>query len=243
MTDKEEVWAQVAKEHPEFTPAHDAAGNHHAVREIVLGGSVTWAGVWQRFEPRPGMKVMDVGANAGIFSAYCALHGADVVSYEPFADAFAIFSLMVHRTGLDERIKYRNAAIWTYSGECPYLGTASKLEDSPAYNGSVQSNGINWTVDDLCNAKRIKCVSLDEAVGEETWDMVKIDTEGSECEILLAASLETLRRIKFAYVEFHPWVSESLYKQTVARLEAVYNFQGAYWNSDIGRWEAAYLTL
>lgn len=243
MTDKESVWAQVAKEHPEFTPAHDAAGNHHAVREIVLGGSVTWAGVWQRFKPQPGMKVMDIGANAGIFSAFCGLHGCDVIAYEPFGDVFALLAWMVGTTGLVHRIEVHNKAIWTHTGVCPYLGTASKLEDSPAFNGSVLSDGINWTVDDTVRAIRIKCISLDDAMGTETFDMVKLDIEGAEAEVLLAASLETLRKIKFMYVEFHPWTSEKLYKEVVARLEAVYKFDGAYWGPHIGRWEAAYLTL
>jgi hypothetical protein len=44
------------------------------------------------------------------------------------------------------------------------------------------------------------------------------------------------------YLEFHPWVSEALYKETVARMESVFRFEGAYWNKEIGRWEAAYLT-
>ena len=84
---------------------------------------------------------------------------------------------------------------------------------------------------------------FDEAIGAQTWDMVKIDIEGAECEVLLAASLESLRRIKFIYVEFHPWVNDRLYRETVARLESIYHFEGAYWNSSIGRWEAAYLSI
>jgi FkbM family methyltransferase len=243
FSEREKVWEEVARVCPKFKPEHDAADNYHAVREIVLGGSIPWAGVWKRFTPMLGRKVMDVGANTGIFSAYCAVNGAVVFAYEPFEKAYRLLSGMVYKTGLEKRLFQYNMAIWTYEGRCQYLGTESVLEDSPAFNGSVQSDGIQWNDGDLDQSTQVMCIKLEDAVGPLVWDMVKMDIEGAECEVLLAAPLETLRRIRFMYVEFHPWTSESLYKQTVARLESVYKFEGAYWNADIGRWEAAYLTL
>lgn len=242
MTDREQVWEQMAKEHPTFLPEYDIANNHHAVREIVLGGSVTWAGVWQRFKPQAGMKVMDIGANAGIFSIHCALHGADVTAYEPHRDICIGLARLISKHHFS--IQLIHAAIWRETGAGIFLGHESPLEEfSFRFNGSLPSDGIVWTEEDKNKAASVLCRSLDEAIGTETFDMVKLDIEGAECEVLLAASLDTLRRIKFMYVEFHPWVSEKLYKETLSRLEAVYRFEGAYWNSDIGRWEAAYLSL
>jgi len=237
LTEREQVWWDVASRCPEFKPEYDTAGNYHAVREIVLGGSIPWAGFHKRFTPKPGMRVMDVGANAGIFSAYCAAKGAKVFAYEPFDVAFALLSK------IPLPIIPMKAAIWTHSGARMYLGNSSVLEDSPAYNGSLQTDGINWNEGDKQRAALVSCLSLDDAVADMEWDCMKMDIEGAECDVLLAASLDTLRRIKFAYVEFHPWVNETLYKECVARMESVYKFEIAYWNSDIGRCEAAYLTL
>jgi len=67
-----------------------------------------------------------------------------------------------------------------------------------------------------------------------------MDIEGAEFEVLLAASPKALNKIKFMYVEFHPWVSQEIYDETIAKLNAIFKFIGAYPN-EFGRWEAAYL--
>src|SRR5580692_2240526 len=51
IADKASVWKAVAENQPDFTHDHDAADNYHAVREIVLGGSLTWARAHSYFLP------------------------------------------------------------------------------------------------------------------------------------------------------------------------------------------------
>lgn len=240
IDDRAQVWAQMAREHPEFTDEHDVANNYHAVREIILGGSATWRGANARFKPFPGAKVMDLGANAGIYSAFCALHGADVTAYEPHPVIFSLLSEMIQRTGLASRINALNAAVWTHNGQTPFIGHVSPDDACTRYNGGVPTNGVSWTVDDFKNATPTKCVSLDHAIGETIWDCVKMDIEGAEFEILLSASYEALSRITFMYIEFHPWASQTLYEKTIAKLERIFTFEGSC-RTDTGRWEAAYL--
>lgn len=244
MTDKEFVWELVRQSHPEFLPEHDAADNFHAVREIVLGGSRTWQGAHQRFQPFKGARVMDVGANAGIYSAYCALQGADVIAYEPHPVVFKLLSDMARNTGLWPRLVALNMAIWKFDGEIPFLSHISPVEEGfIRYNGGLESEGIHFTGKERMDGARAKCRSFDLALelpGSERWDCVKMDIEGAEFEVLLAASPEALERIDFMYLELHPWVSDETYIKTIAKLEDVFKFEGA-WRADSGRWEAVYL--
>jgi FkbM family methyltransferase len=241
IADRESVWARMALEHPEFTREHDAGDNYHAVREIVLSGSLTWAGANGFFVPRPWSRIMDVGANAGIYSAYCGLHGAEVTAYEPFPAVFEMLSSMIQRTELIYYVKPINAAVWTYTGEIPYIGHRTANEDVTCLNGGVPTNGVTWTPDDYAKATKVQCISFDDAIGEETWDCVKMDVEGAEFEILLAASVESLKRIKFMYLELHDWVSQGLYDETLKKIESVFRCQ--YFRSEPSRprYEAAYL--
>jgi hypothetical protein len=64
----ERVWSRVAKEHPEFTRAHDIFNNPWSVQHHVLDNE-------QGFVPFPGAKVLDLGANVGVCTAYWALNG------------------------------------------------------------------------------------------------------------------------------------------------------------------------
>jgi len=241
MSSSEEVWNRIASEHPEFTHDHDVTNNSETVREIVLGGSVTWAGAHERFKPFPGARVMDLGANVGIYSAFCAIHGAEVTAYEPQPITFAFLSKMIERTGLAGRIKAINSAVWRWSGQFPFVGHEADIGgDYIQYNGGLHTNGVVWTMADFKNSVPVDCISFDEAIGDTTWDCVKVDIEGAEFEILLHASLAALERIKFMYVEFHPWVNEKWYRLVIERLQAIFKFEG--YQSKEGSWEAAYLS-
>lgn len=237
MGDRDEVWEQVAREHPEFKEIHDPANNHHAVREIVLGGSLAWAGVWKRFQPGPGKRVMDIGANTGIFSTFCALKGASVVAFEPFYKPYQLFSDMLQKTGL--KVALLPHAVWTFSGpRVKFVGNRSKLEGCDAFNGGLQSDGVTENFD---NADTVPCVTLDTLLDGDDWDCVKMDIEGAECEVILATPLAALRKIKFMYIEFHPWTSIELYVETDIKLSKVFDFEGIAPNI-LGRCEAGYYT-
>lgn len=242
IDDRDDVWRQIATRHPEFTREMDQANNYHAVREIVLGGSMAWAGVHERFQPAPGKLVMDIGANTGIFTAFCAANGAEVVAYEPFVIPCNAIHKMIEMTKLGGFITVKNEAIWTYTGDVPYIGNASMLNDScPAFNGGLPVAGVHLNDGDFARATKTRCVTLTEALGDRIWDCVKMDIEGAEFEVLLSTPEQSLRRICFMYLELHPWADTQLYYELMAKLQEVFYFEGAYFNSPLNRWEAIYL--
>lgn len=241
IADRQSVWDAIAEHCPEFTHNHDAGDNYHAVREIVLGGSITWRAANGFFFPRPGKRVMDVGANAGVYTAFCGIHGCKVTAYEPFPTAYDLVSGMVQRTGLTENVKVLPVAIWTYHGQVRYLGHKTPNEDVTCYNGGVGSSGVNWTADDAHRSLTVPCIPFSEAIGSEFWDCVKMDIEGAEYEVLLATPAEALKKIRFMYVEFHDWASQILHDETIDKLRAVFDtvqtFRG---REDMPKYECGY---
>jgi FkbM family methyltransferase len=236
--DREEVWRQIAAEHPEFLREYDLTGNYHVVREIVLGGSAGWAGVWQRFTPGAGKKVMDIGANVGIFSAACAARGVAVTAVEPYAVAYE-YLLQLERM---LNIRALKLAVSNRKGTCEYRGNISWLLGPVMLNGGIEGSGANFSPADHALAEIVECTTLDVLLDTfAEWDCVKIDIEGAECDVINATPANVLRRIKFMYVEFHPWVPEERYDITVEALEDIFTFEGVSQTPE-GRWEAAYCT-
>jgi FkbM family methyltransferase len=229
--DRQSVWDRIAKERPEFLQSFDPTDNYHTVREIVLGGSLTWAEANKHFLASPGKRVMDIGANVGIFSAWCAARGAEVVAYEADPECVKILDCLGNFTVVP-------AAIMPYTGTVEYQGNMTPVSGIEWHNGGTFCPGMNKAAADRFEV--VPCIAFDEAIGDKTWDMVKMDIEGSEAEVLLAASEQKLRQIKFMYLELHPWTPQELHDKVIERMKAVYRFDG-YWSDRLNRWEALYL--
>lgn len=207
IKDRDSVWERIQREEPTFLQAYDPTNNYHTVREIVLGGSTTWGYTNAHYKAQPGHRVMDVGANVGIFSAWAASRGADVTAYECDPSVLPI---------LTEAVKDLNVGVcWeaVRSTEEPlrYFGHLGYIGDVPFYNGAVEGM-VPWAKAEEDRAVMVHATTFTEALGDEPWDMVKIDIEGGEVDILLHTPEEKLLQMKRAYVELHPWVSEPDYR-------------------------------
>jgi FkbM family methyltransferase len=174
------------------------------------------------WEPSRGSKVLEIGANVGIYTAYCANLGARVVAYE--ADP-ATFQVLIKNLADQQLVaKTINKAVWIYNGACTFRGFTR--EETGDHNGALAhircpDNGL------FRKPENIPCVSFNDAVGSQEWDCVKVDIEGSEFEMLLSASDEALRQIKFMYVEFHPWwVDPELPGKLINRLSPFFAIDG-----------------
>jgi FkbM family methyltransferase len=244
MNERAEVWEQVRAQYPEFTPAHDVLDNYHAVREIVLGGSAAWAEANRRFSPFAGARVMDIGANAGIYSAMCGARGARVDAYEPHPLIYHLLEQMVVRTHLWEHISCFRSAVWTKSGLFPFLGHKTPADahvPADRYNGGLFCAGVPHVEAEREAAREAICTSLEHAIGPELWDCIKMDIEGAEFEVLLATPEKALRQVRFMFVELHPWASQELYDETLKRMGSIFQMDARYPDQN-GRIQALYLT-
>jgi FkbM family methyltransferase len=211
-SDRERIWAKVAQMRPEFKPIHDIFDDPWAVEALLLGDFMGW-------EPFSGARVMDVGANVGIFTAFCALHGAHVTAYEPDPITFSFLTQMLKQSDLYSLVTPINSAIWISRGEITYGGGEIEGGRCRCRNGSLFSERIIGPV---------SAVSFEDAIGGQEWDFVKMDIEGAEFDVLESTSGEALSKIKFLQVEFHNGVAKvGQYERVIEKLEQIFESSGA----------------
>lgn len=147
-----------------------------------------------------GAVVLDIGAHKGYFGAYALLNGARaVISYEPERENFAALAAAAssfrqagaewtpHRAAVGATATHgllRVAdASWAHS-----LETAFRMNSPAARSQSVQIKSMAQTLSALSSGRRL---------------VVKIDAEGSECQIVLETPLEHWRHVDDALIEMH----------------------------------------
>jgi FkbM family methyltransferase len=141
--------------------------------------------------PYRGAHVLDVGAHKGYFGAYALANDASfVVSIEPEARNFEALTRSAAQLG--SRWRTRNAAVGATST------TGTLLLDRTPWGHSL------FHVSGPAGEQPVTIITLEQALEElpagGTRTIVKIDAEGSECEILANASLE---RVDLLIVEWH----------------------------------------
>lgn len=139
-----------------------------------------------------GARVLDVGAHKGYFGAYALASGAvSVSSFEPEAKNFETLARTANRVG--EKWLTRQAAVGGTSG------TGTLLVDRRSWSHSLVG------VDDPVAEQPVSIITLDQALEHvppgDRRVIVKIDAEGSECEILERP--DALRRADLLLVEWH----------------------------------------
>jgi FkbM family methyltransferase len=128
---------------------------------------------------KPGMVVLDIGANIGVFTLHAArlvgLHGK-VYSFEPAPRVFKILKENVQVNGFLETgvIEFRQVAAWDRAGIAQMTVYEADSGRSTLFPSDGQGREIEVTT-----------ATLDEALSaQQRVDVVKIDAEGAEPRIL-----------------------------------------------------------
>jgi FkbM family methyltransferase len=136
---------------------------------------------------KPGMVVLDLGANTGAFTILASrLVGADglVVAVEPCRDNFGCLEKTAEASGLTN-VRALRTAVGDRGGELRL-----SMSPSSGKHSAILSRGKTYEVAPL--------VTTDSVVGElglERVDFIKVDVEGMEPEVLRGAA-ETIRRFR-----------------------------------------------
>ena len=152
-----------------------------AVAEKYLGGTL--------YLPRPGDRIVDIGAGNGEFTLWCARAGATVVAFEPDPLAFACLERNV---ALLRDVRAFPVAIWKERASLRLHGTRDTSESSLIEDGKpgVRATDVEaWPLDQLRFMVDLPVI-----------DFMKIDGEGVEPEILAGAN-RTLRRTRVVSVD------------------------------------------
>lgn len=141
-----------------------------------------------RFIPPAGGKVVDLGANAGLFSILCANLGADVLAVEAQSGFIEIARTNFALNGVENRIHLMHALVGSLTG------MFSQKE--------LRRISSHW-VDDPPE------VSLDTLLydflseHQSMIHLLKIDIEGSEFDLFLN-DLDWLDKVMYVSMEVHP---------------------------------------
>lgn len=138
-----------------------------------------------RHVPQGGV-VIDIGANIGQFNFFSRneLKASAVYSFEPIKETFEVLKL--------------NAVKNIYN-----LGIASDAREQIFYMPETSLMASSCKAGDNLKEVKVRCTRLDEIpelCNLKSIQLVKIDTEGSELDVV-KASTSILRRAEFALIE------------------------------------------
>jgi FkbM family methyltransferase len=148
--------------------------------------------------------VVDVGAHKGYFGAYALLHGAKaVLSYEPEQMNFGF----LERAADSFRSKaYQWRTVRAAVGSHRREAELTVMRDSWSHSLTHAGRG-----DAIRGVQKVDVISirdiLEEAQALEGRILVKIDVEGSECEIVLGTPKESWAAVDELFVEVHTFAS------------------------------------
>lgn len=142
------------------------------------------------FTPRAGTFVVDVGANVGFFALRAARAGARVVAIEPNAGPCGRLQRAIERNGLSRAVTVECCAAGAAAGYARLVVGRSTL------TGTLSATGQEAP---LVEVRTLDAILAAHAGGVM---LLKIDTEGSEYEILRGAS-STLARTERVVLEHH----------------------------------------
>ena len=163
---------------------------------------------WPGLTPEAGWRVVDVGANIGVFALWAERLGASVTAYEPEPGTYA--SLVANVKG--RRISPTQAALVGQAVPAVRL----YLSDLDSTRNTVVGKEIE-SGEELHEFVDVPTVTLVDVVGAGC-DLLKLDCEGAEFDALLGADDETLRRAQRIILEFHRVAGSP--ETIVERLEA-----------------------
>lgn len=135
-----------------------------------------------------GGVVVDIGANIGAFSIYAAHFGAKVFAVEPEPNNLEALNKNISLNNMQDKIVVCNYGISDHDGIAVIndLGGGSTIKDDGVFGSEI--NLI--TFDNFLHKNGISEI-----------DVLKIDVEGSEPDIILAASKESLHKCKNIAIE------------------------------------------
>ena len=144
------------------------------------------------------INILDIGANVGYFSLYASkkFNQARIFSFEPYHKSLTLFN---KHLGMN-RIKNINVY---------QLAVSSKCGETTLY--SIDWSGCNTLIPDRFdeghfNRNKVECIDLQrlfEITSIDSFDLAKIDCEGSEYPILLNSNNDDIRKIKNFVIEIH----------------------------------------
>ena len=181
------------KNHPIYY--RTGSSDMHLIYKILLKTG-TKAEYWLPEELRPKV-ILDIGANIGISSVYFANQypDANIFAFEPVPSNYALLEKNAKEY---DKIRPFNVALGAEEGDL-YIYTSDFKHN---YGGaSFKELGVDRA--SKIKVKRANTATLLKEIKPGDIDLIKIDTEGSEFDILTSLDSEMLSKTKWIIGELH----------------------------------------
>jgi FkbM family methyltransferase len=143
-----------------------------------------------------GMRVVDVGANVGLYSLLLARLAApegQVIAFEPEPQLFRVLAENTQHSGLPN-LTLRNQALGEYDGRVRFYRSAFN-------SGDNRLGGLGWKGQGV----EVQMTRLDATLSDPRVDFIKMDVQGYEMGVLrgMEGVFEASPRLAI-YFEFWP---------------------------------------
>lgn len=164
-----------------------------------------------------GGVVVDIGANIGTFSLFAAQYADKVYAVEPEPHNLEALKNNININNMNDKVIPIPYGISDFKGTAVIhdSGGGSSIKDDGSFGAEIEI----MTLDNLFTLYQIESV-----------DVLKVDVEGSELEIILGASKESLNKCKYITMEFDIRTGSSL-GQITQRLSETHHVR------TMGSWE------
>jgi len=155
------------------------------------------------FVPQNGEIILDIGANCGLYTLGCKTRASEsrLFCFEPFAYTFSLLTQNMALNNL-QSVSLSQCAVGESCGQTTFTGS----ENYPALSGKALT-GVErpwfqneWLLEDTVELLTVEDILLREEL--PFVDIMKIDVEGSECDVL-AGAVPVLDRVDRIIVEYH----------------------------------------
>ena len=162
---------------------------------------------------RPGMCVVDVGANLGLYTLVAAQLGCRVHAYECNPEMIDLLERNVAMNWLDDRVTVVRKAASNTSGPARFFAPR-EMRGLGSLVQPLEGRTLRSAVADIT----VECERLDTGLAETGFiDLLKIDTEGAESEVLEGAEeLLNARGVGMLAIEYR---SDAMDDLSRARME------------------------
>lgn len=137
--------------------------------------------------------VIDIGAQIGVFSIFAASKSKRVYSFEPVPENYRLLLENIKINNFDRKIKAFNYAV---SNEKKNLRLFLN-------ENNTGEHSVYFKTKKYLDVPAVPLKDIFDEHNINICDLLKIDTEGSEYEILYGLPKDYFKRIKRIYVEYH----------------------------------------
>lgn len=183
----------------------------HRTRDLAIFKEIFGANAWPSvYEPPAAVeailttaenpRVLDVGANIGLFGAFAVGRwGASVESFEPDPRNVPLLRRTIQANALQSRWKLQEVAVSNRGGELPFVaGLFAESQLSGVGDPADRAEGAV----SLAEGDTIQVPVIDLFETDHDVELLKIDIEGAEWEILADPRLKELKA-KAVVLEWH----------------------------------------